>query len=205
MAIQRKLKHVSGLDDVEKMLDALTDPKFRARALRNAAKKSMQPVKATLQSKLPSGGSDESSYAHYESYTGKKGYKPGDLRNGVKLAIKVNSDKDIKVSKSGKVKDNQRSELYSIVTFDSHVYKLASILENGRSKRVATTKNGKVFHYYGNPTDQVKRDIGTTEPRNFVSSTFAEHEHSITETFKDELTKSIAQQAKRMAKKNAGK
>ncbi|KFA99264.1 hypothetical protein [Vibrio sp. ER1A] len=205
MAIQRKLKHISGLDDVEKLLDGLTDPKFRANALRNAARKSMNPVKDTLQSKLPAGGAEEESYKHYESYTGKKGYKPGDLRKGVKLKISVNSAKEIKTNRKGYVKDNQRSELFSTVTFDNHVYKLASILEHGRTRRVATTKNGKVFHYFGHATDSVKRDIGTTAPRNFISSTFAEHEGQIAETFKSELIKSISRQAKRLAKKNAGK
>ena len=199
MAIQRKYKHIDGLKELDEMLDALIDPKFRARALRAAARKSLQPVKATLESKLPAGGSAEDSYKHYESSKG-KGYKPGDLRKGVRIKIKINTDKNIKVSKSGKINDNQKSELYSNVTFDSHVYKLASILENGRTKRVATTGNGKVFHAWGNPTDQVKRDIGETAPRNFVSSTFAEHETDIAETFKKELTKSIIQQQKKYDK-----
>ncbi|EJG0782045.1 hypothetical protein C2F72_RS01355 [Vibrio parahaemolyticus] len=201
MSIKRQLKHIQGLDDVEKMLDGLIDPKFRARAMRNAGRKALQPVKATLESKLPVGGGDEESYKHYESYTGKKGYKSGDLRKGVKIKIKSNSDKEIKVSKSGSVKSDQSAELFAQVTFENHLIKLASILENGRQKRVAKTRNGKVFHYYGKPTDNVQRDIGITAPRNFISETFAEHESKIVENFRDELIKSIQRQAKAYERK----
>ena len=208
MAIQRKLKHVDGLKELDALLDSLVDPKFRGRALRNAGRKAMEPVKTTLESKLPIGDGDEESYKHYESYTGKKGYQSGDLRKGVKLRVSVNSDKDIKVSKSGSVSGKQKSELYTVVTFDNHLAKLANVLEHGRQKRVATTKNGKLFHYYGNKTDMVQRDIGTTAPKNFVSETFAQCETSMVDTFKQELIKSIEKQAKAYARKkkkdNAG-
>lgn len=204
MAIQRNLKHIAGLDEVDKLLDSLVDPKFRGRALRNAGRKAMKPVKETLESKLPVGGDEEDSYKHYQSSYG-TGYSPGDLRKGVKLQITTNSDKDIKVSKSGKIKDKQKSELYANVTFERHLLKLAGILENGRQKRVAKTRNGKVFHAWGKPTDATHRDIGTTAPRNFISETFAQHESSIVEEFKRELELSIKRQVKayeRKQKKN---
>lgn len=204
MAIKRNLKHVDGLNELDAMLDSLIDPKFRARALRNAGRKAMKPVKATLESKLPVGGDDPDSYKHYESSYG-KGYQSGDLRKGVKLSVTVNTEKDIKVSKSGSVKDKQKAELYTNLTFKPHLIKLASILEHGRQKRVAKTKMGKVFHFYGHKTDMVMRDIGTTHPRNFVSETFAEHEAQIVERFKQDLTKSITRQAKAMAKANKPK
>lgn len=203
MAVQKRFKHVSGLKELDALLDGLTDEKFRKAALRAAAKKTLAPVAEVLKSKLPSGSSSESSYSHYESYTGKKGYNPGDLRNGVKTSIKLNTGKDIKTDRNGNIRDGQRSELQSAITFDSHVYKLASILENGRSKRVAQTNDGKVFHMYGKATDKTHRDIGTTEPRNFVSSTFAQCETAMTENFKHELTQSITQQAKRLQRKKA--
>lgn len=204
MAIQRKLKHVSGLDEVDKLLDSLVDPKFRGRALRNAAKKAMEPVKATLESKLPAGGGDEDSYKHYESGS-TKGYTSGDLRRGVKLQITTNSDKAIKVSSSGSIKDKQKSELYANVTFKKDLIKLASILENGRQRRVAKTKDGKVFHSWGKPTNATERDIGEFKGKNFVSETFAEHEGMITEAFAKELVTAIEKQAKayqRKQKKN---
>ncbi|WP_347368023.1 hypothetical protein [Vibrio vulnificus] len=200
MAIQRKLKHVEGLDELDKMLDSLVDPKFRGRALRNAAKKTMRPVKETLESKLPDSGQEQHTYKHYESYTGKKGYKSGDLKKGVKLSITTNSDKKIKTSKSGKINGKQLSELHTVLTFDKHLIKLASILEHGRHNRLAKSRK-KVFYYYGNKTDAIQRDIGTTTPKNFVSETFAEHESQIVKTFAKELTKTIERQAKAYQRK----
>ncbi|MGF1787097.1 hypothetical protein L4D00_14980 [Photobacterium swingsii] len=204
MASVRKLKTVTGLKEVDALLDSLVDPKFRKNALRAGAKKAMEPVKDTLISKIPDGaGTDDSSYAHYNDG---KGYQSGDLKRGVKLQIKINTDKDIKVKRNGHVKDDQQGELYANVTFKNDVYRLASVLENGRSKRLAKTRNGKVFHAWGNPTDMVQRDIGTTTGKNFVSETFTQHESDITNTFKKELITAIEKQAKKMAKaKSKGK
>ncbi|EHM6953368.1 hypothetical protein KGV31_002167 [Vibrio parahaemolyticus] len=199
MAIQRTLKHVDGLKELDAMLDSLIDPKFRARALRNAGRNAMRPVRASLESKLPEGKEDIDD-PHYESSYG-KGYKSGDLKKGVRLSVTVNTEKAIKVTKSGNVKDKQRAELYVNLGFKPHLIKLASILENGRQKRAAKTSMGKVFHYYGHKTDMVVRDIGTTAPKHFISSTFAEQESLIVERFKTDLTKSIQRQAKAMAKK----
>ncbi|MFL1802338.1 hypothetical protein ACJW8F_13235 [Plesiomonas shigelloides] len=193
--IHRKTKTLSGLDSVERLLDGLTDPKFRARALRSAARKTLTPVKSALQSKLPAGGKEESSYKHY----GVDGYKPGDLRDGVRLQIKVNTNKK-SIASNGRAKKDAQSELVAKVTFHKSVYKLASILENGRQRRIASTKDGNVFHYFGHKTDLVQRDIGTTAPRNFVSETFAESEAQMTSGFASELKQSIAQEAKRLAK-----
>ncbi|WP_188013166.1 hypothetical protein [Photobacterium damselae] len=199
MAIQRTLKHVDGLKELDALLDSLTDEKFRKAALRNAGRKAMTPVKATLISKIPSSDNQEtpSSYKHYNDGNG---YQSGDLKQGVKLKVKVNTDKKIKLNKNGYAKDNQAGELFVDVTFDNKLYGLAAILEHGRSKREATTKRGNTFHVYGHKTDKVKRDIGTFEGKNFVSETFTEHESDIVNTFKKELTTSIAKQAKKMAK-----
>lgn len=197
MAIQRTTKTVQGLKELDAMLDSLTDPKFRKAALRNAGRKAMTPVKDALIANVPeSDNPDEpSSYAHY-----KDGYKSGDLKRGVKLKVKINTDKKIHITKSGYAKENQSGELYTSVTFDNSVYGLAMILENGRSKREATTKSGRTFKVYGRNTDKVKRDIGTTGAKNFVSRTFTEQESAMTERFKSELTTSIIKQAKKMAK-----
>ncbi|WMB74219.1 hypothetical protein RA178_06280 [Shewanella oncorhynchi] len=200
--MSRQMKHVKGLDSVDKLLDSLTDPKFRKAALRSAARKAMAPVKEALQSNIRSSvsNSDTSSYEHYTSSKGKQGYSSGDLEKGVKLSISVNTDKNIKIKSNGFATDKQSGELFANVTFDNHTAKLAAILENGRTKRVATTRNGKVFHYFGNPTDLVQRDISTTSGKHFVSNTFAEQEHLMVDRFKKELITAIATQTKKMEK-----
>ncbi|WP_068871972.1 hypothetical protein [Edwardsiella tarda] len=192
----RRLKHVDGLQELDKLLDGLTDPKFRARALRVAAKATMAPVEQTLKSKLPSGGSDQSSYKHY----GIDGYNPGDLRNATKITVRVNSNKEIKQDRTGSIKKNQRNELYAAVGFKPKYVKLASILEHGRSRRIATTEDGKVFHFFGHRTDATERDIGTTEPRNFVSETAVECEAKMVADFRTSLEASIAREVKRQSK-----
>ncbi|HHG3075756.1 TPA: hypothetical protein ACPVXB_001014 [Vibrio parahaemolyticus] len=200
MAIQSNRKTVEGLKEVEKMLDSLTDPKFRARALRTAGRKAMNPVKQKLISNIPTGSSETHSYKHYQGSTKKEGYTSGDLKDGVKLQVIVNTTKDIKAKNTG-FGGKQSAELFTNLTFDNHVYKLASILEHGRTKRIAKTRGDKVFHSYGKPTDYIQRDIGQFQGTNFVSKTFAECESSIVDSFKRELTQSIQQQAKKMAKK----
>ncbi|ENM2831974.1 hypothetical protein AB6Q85_002321 [Vibrio cholerae] len=201
----KTLKHISGLSEVDKMLDSLTDPKFRAKALRMAGRKAMIPVVDTLKSKIPSGVSDKSSYDHYQGSSKKEGYQSGELRDGVKLKMIINTTKDIKTKSNGYAKDNMTAEMFANVTFDNHVYKLAAKLENGRQKRVATTRNGKVFHSWGKPTDDVQRDIGETQGKHFVSSTYAEHESSMADRFKTEIVSAIKKQSKAMEKNNARK
>lgn len=200
--MSRQMKHVKGLDALDKMLDSLTDPKFRKAALRSAGRKAMEPVKQALQAKImaDTSTSDESSYKHYQSSAG-EGYQSGDLAKGVKISVTVNTDKAIKLKANGFATDKQGGELFVNVSFKNSVAKLAAILENGRSKRIATTKNSNVFHYFGNPTNQVQRDIGITQGKNYVSNTYAEQEHLIADRFKKEITQSIAIQTKKMEKK----
>lgn len=200
MAVKRNLQAVKGLKEVEAMLDSLTDPKFRERALRNAGRRALKPVKEKLQANVPSGTSDTSSYPHYTSYKG-TGYQSGDLRDGVVIKVKVNTSKKIRTNADGFAKDGQQAELVANVTFKDHLYKLASILENGRTKRIAKTEDGKVFHFMGRPTNQVERDIGTTSPKHFISQTFAQCESNMVKDFKVELIGSIHKQVKAMEKK----
>lgn len=192
----KKLKHVDGLKELDAMLDGLIDPKFRARALRTAARETMKPVETALKSKLPAGGEEKLSYKHY----GADGYSPGDLRNGTKITIRVNSNKAIKQNSSGEIKKNSRNELWASVGFKSHLVKLANILEHGRSRRVASTEDGKVFHVYGNPTDMTERDIGTFDGKGFVLATELECEAKMVNDFKVSLTASVEREARRLNK-----
>ncbi|MCU8498495.1 hypothetical protein M2G70_07430 [Vibrio vulnificus] len=201
----KELKHVSGLKELDAMLDSLVDPKFRGKALRQAGRKAMLPVVQTLKSNIPSGVSGTESYEHYQGSSKKEGYTSGDLREGVKLKMRVNTTKDIKTKSSGYAVDAMSAEMFANVTFDNHVYKLAAILENGRQKRIATTRNGKVFHSWGKPTDFVQRDIGETQGKHFVSKTFAEHESSMVDRFKTEIIEAVKKQTKAMEKAHAGK
>ncbi|MGL4843819.1 MAG: hypothetical protein ACRC2Y_04265 [Aeromonas veronii] len=203
MAVNKKLKHVQGLAELDAMLDSLIDPKFRARALRAAGKQTLLPVEQVLKSKLPDGGSDHPSYKHY----GQDGYKAGDLKAGTKIALKVNTTKPIKTDKHGNPKKGQQSELYGIVTFKPKLVKLANILEHGRTRRIAKTDDGNVFHFYGHKTDKTERDIGITEPKNFISSTSTECESAMVETFKRNLIDSINKEVKKheRAQKRAAK
>lgn len=164
---------MTGLGDMNKLLDSLTDPKRRAAALRSSAKKAMQPVKQVLESKAPSL-----------------------VKDGVVLKTTVNTNKKMKIKR---IKQQDRGELFSQVTFTNEYYGMAMILEHGRSKRLAKTSDGKVFHSWGKATKFVERDIGTTEPKNFVSETAAETEALMIKTFSESLVTEVEKQAKRMS------
>ena len=71
---------IRGKRELDQMLDQLTDPKFRAAALRKAAKVTMEPVKDSLITASPS-----------------------ELKDGVVIRTTVNTTKEIKTSK---VKEN---------------------------------------------------------------------------------------------------
>ncbi|MGL6606613.1 hypothetical protein [Aeromonas hydrophila] len=163
---------MTGLGDMNKLLDSLTDPKFRAAALRRSAKQAMEPVKQALESKAPSL-----------------------VKPGVVLKTVVNTNKKMKINR---IKQQDRGELFSQVTFTNEYYGMAAILEHGRSKRLAKTRDGKVFYSWGKATKFVERDIGTTEPKNFVSETAAQTELSMINRFSESLVTAVEQQAKRM-------
>ncbi|QWL58220.1 hypothetical protein HQ400_07840 [Aeromonas jandaei] len=166
---------MTGLEDLNAILDSLTDPKRRAAALRRSAKLAMEPVKRVLESKAPSL-----------------------VKDGVVLKTTVNTNKKMKINR---VRQQDRSELFSQVTFKNDFYGMAMILEHGRSKRLAKTKDGKVFHSWGKATEFVERDIGTTEPKNFVSETATETEAVMIKTFSETLRTEIEKHAKREAKR----
>ncbi|CAJ1855491.1 hypothetical protein HLBENOHH_02472 [Aeromonas dhakensis] len=163
---------MTGLGNLDKLLDSLTDPKFRAAALRRSAKQAMEPVKQVLESKAPSL-----------------------VKPGVVLQTTVNTNKKMKINR---IKQQDRGELFSQVTFKNDYYGMAMILEHGRSKRLAKTSDGKVFHSWGKATKYVERDIGTTEPKNFVSETATQTEALMVNTFSSALVSEVEKQAKRM-------
>ena len=163
---------MQGLGDLNTLLDSLTDPKFRAAALRASAKKAMEPVKQVLESKAPSM-----------------------VKAGVTSKTVVNTNKKMKINR---IKEQDRGEIFSQVTFVNEYYGMAMILEHGRSKRLAKTEDGKVFHSWGKATKYVERDIGTTEPKNFVSETATQTEAVMVNTFAESLKTEVEKQFKRM-------
>ncbi|MGG5825940.1 hypothetical protein [Aeromonas salmonicida] len=163
---------MQGLGDLNKLLDSLVDPKRRAAALRASAKRAMEPVKQVLESKAPSM-----------------------VKPGVTLKTVVNTNKGMKINR---IKEQDRAELFSQVTFTNQYFGMAMILEHGRSKRLAKTEDGKVFHSWGKATKYVERDIGTTEPKNFVSETATQTEALMVNTFSSALVSEVEKQAKRM-------
>lgn len=176
----RDSRHINGLENLDKLLESLTDPKFRRAALRNSAKVALQPVKKTMEDKAPSV-----------------------LKNDVVVRIRVNTDKKMKIK--GFVKEDKYNELYSQVTFDSKrgthgnnsAYGLAMVLNYGRRNPLARVKGDSKFHAWGKPTDETHRYIGTTEGTHFIDTVRFESEPDIEKRFRETLLTEIDKQVKK--------
>lgn len=187
----RDNKNIQGLGDLEKLLDSLVDNKFRARALRNTAKGVMEPVKAALQEAMPSV------------------IDPND----VVIKTTVNTNKKLKVPKSGNLTEKKSSELFSEVTFSMNkgeygtesAYGIAMILELGRRNPLAKIGKGKTFKIYGKVTKETHRYIGSTEGLYFVKRVRFEQADNMLQNanriLRQEIENEIRKQDKRLNKK----
>lgn len=181
-------KHMKGLDDLNKLFASITDPKFRAKALRAAAKPVMEDVKQAMEQAAPE-----------------------IIKSGVIIKTTVNTGKEIKVSKSGKIADKKSSELYSEVTFrtkkgvigQESYYGMATILNYGRKNPLAKIGKNTKFYSFGKPTDQTHRLIGVTRPLYFIDKVRFEKEKEVEEKFSDNLLNEIQKEIKRQDKRNA--
>ncbi|WP_139737525.1 hypothetical protein [Aeromonas caviae] len=184
----RDNKHMKGLDDLNKLFDSITDPKFRAKVLRAAAKPVMEDIKQAMEQAAPEV-----------------------LKPGVIIKTTVNTGKIIKVSKSGKIADNKSSELYSEVTFrtkkgvigQESYYGMAAILNYGRKNPLAKIGKNTKFYAFGKPTDETHRLIGVTKPLYFIDRVHFEKEKEVEEQFGKNLLDEIQKEVKRQDKRNA--
>jgi len=171
---------MKGLDDLNKLLESITDPKFRAKALRAAVKPVMEDVKQAMEQAAPE-----------------------IIKPGVIIKTTVNTGKEIKVSKSGKIADKKSSELYSEVTFRTKKGVIATILNYGRKNPLAKIGKNTKFYSFGKPTDQTHRLIGVTRPLYFIDKVRFEKEKEVEEKFSDNLLNEIQKEIKRQDKRNA--
>ncbi|MFQ2602895.1 hypothetical protein ACK30G_08470 [Aeromonas caviae] len=187
----RDSKHIKGLDNLNKLLDSLVDPKFRARALRNAAKQTLAPVKEALQAAAPEM-----------------------LKNDVVIKTTVNTNKKIKIPKSGYIPDKKYNELFAEVTFDmkrgkygtESAYGMAMILELGRRNPLArASKEGDGFKVFGKITDEVFRYIGTTQGLYFVERIRHQQEQAMEDNFKKFLLQEVENEIRKQDKRNSKK
>lgn len=182
----RDSKHIQGLDNLNKLLDSLTDPKFRARALRSAAKQTLAPVKEALQAAAPAM-----------------------IKDDVVIKVTVNTSKKIKIPKSGYIPDKKYNELFAEVTFDmkrgkygtESAFGMAMILELGRRNPLARAGKGEGFKVFGKVTDEAFRYIGTTKGLYFVERIRHQQEQAMEENFKKFLLQEVENEIKRNSKK----
>lgn len=180
--------NINGLDNLDRLLESLTETKFRRAALRNSAKVALQPVKRAMEDGAPSA-----------------------LKNDVVVKIRINTDKKMKIK--GFVKDDKYNELYSQVTFNGRkgthgnnsAYGLAMIINYGRRNPLARVRGDSKFHAWGRPTDESHRYIGTTEGTHFVDSVRFESEPGIEKRFKNALLDEIDKQIKKQDRSRNGR
>lgn len=156
--MKRKVKF-EGRDELNKMFDSMTDPKFRAQILRKAAKTVAEPMRQKLEQN-----------------------SPDIIKDKTKTRIKINRiDKaagKVKLNRAGVTKfvsDKNYAELYIEWNYDNESMALARVLELGRKKAEAKIGKDKKWHAWGKPTSEVIRNIGTTQGRHFVEKTYHEN------------------------------
>lgn len=183
MVIKRRTK-IAGLDNLNKMLDQITDPKFRAKVLRKAGNVTLKSVEGVMIAN-----------------------SPNSLKDQTKRQLLVNTNKPIKINKKGFISEKKFHELWGHVTYKPGVmgYGLAMILENGRSDSQGDLKKDGSTKWYawGNPTSETIRNIGTTKPLRFVEKTFFEVEKSMAVKFGNTLLDEIQKEVKRQSKRKA--
>ncbi|UNU29665.1 hypothetical protein [Aeromonas hydrophila] len=178
--------NISGLKELNDLLDSLTEPKFRTRALRNSAKSSMNSVKQEMVNSLPSN------------------MKADD----VVIKTKVNTDKKMGKVKQGFVQEDKYSELYTEVTFrmkkgeygEESAYGMAHIMNYGRRNPLARVRGQSKFYSFGKPTEETHRYIGVTEGLHFVEKVRFNTEETLRADFERNLEQELQTQIKKQDK-----
>lgn len=174
---------VEGLEDFNKLIDSLTDEKFRSAALRNATKRALAPMQTALEQAAP------------EQAKGKTTVK-----------IKINKISKIKVTYGKALKANKAKEIVAVVTWkDRDTHAFVGTMEYGRKKAMAKLGKGKgtLWYAWGRSTDEVIRNIGTTPPlRPFVEAVHFQMSPVVTETFQKVILEEVDKQIKRQDRRN---
>jgi HK97 gp10 family phage protein len=179
----------SGFKELEQALDALTEPKFRAAALRAAGKKTMIYLEPRISDACPVETNVES------------GTPGGRLKNSIKSSVSIGK---IKTSKTGKVSKSNKHEMSARVTAGDpkNGVDYAIITEYGREE--TNIQRQTVFgKHVAVPFDVTLPAIA---PIPWMRTTFDSNKNQIILTFKDELsdaiTKKAKQQQSRIKKRN---
>lgn len=181
--------NISGLKELNDLLDSLQDPKFRASALRISAKKSMEPVKQEMINSLPS-----------------------DMKSDdVVIKTTVNTNKKMGNVKEGYISEKKYAELFSEVTFrmkkgeygNESAYGMAMIHNYGRRNPLARVRGDSKFHSFGKPTEETHRYIGVSAGSHFVDKVRFNTEEQLRSDFEKNLEQEIQRQIKKQDKNRA--
>lgn len=181
MAIKRETFGVTGLNELDKALDSLTEDKFRKAALRNAGKKSMQVVLRDAKDNAPVLKDDRGGDVI-----------AGQLRDDIKMTTSVNISP---LTKSGKLSKNKTSELKVLVKTGKDTEDYALVTEFGRESYEVIRDKA-----FGKNTESYKVTIGKIDPRPFLAPALDNNKNKVLNDFRDELEQAIIIQAKKMEK-----
>lgn len=174
----KKFCQVDGLEDFNKLIDSLTDERFRAIALRNATKRALAPMQTALEQAAPE-----------------------QAKRKTVVKIKINKISKIKVTYGKALKANKAREVTGILTWkDRDTHAFIGTMEYGRKKALAKLGKGKGTKWYawGRPTEKDTRNIGTTPPiRPFVEAIHIQMSPIVTDTFQKALLEEVENQIKK--------
>lgn len=188
MAVSINRFIMRGFSSLDKALNELTEPKFRKAALRRSGKAAMQPVHRSAIKNAP----------FLKDKTRNPHTPIGLLKTDIKMSTRTNIAP--KTMKSGKIRTTTKHELSVMVKTGRKTEDFALIVEYGREAFVITRVVA-----FGSPTKEYVTISPEVEPQPFMRPALDDNYRKVFNTFRSELTKEIASQAKKQARHLAKK
>lgn len=173
---------ITGLKELNKAFDALTDVKFRKAALRNAGKDLMKPVMVEAKRLAPT----------LKDPAGHPNAIAGKLRDDIKMTTSVNVSP---VTKSGKISKSKKNELTVTVKTGKATEDYAIVAEYGR-ERTTVIRN----EAFGKDTKPFFGVLPELQPKPYMRPALNSNYQRIFNDFAKTMGDEIIKQAKRQKK-----
>lgn len=192
MAMSIEWKHkITGLKEVEKSLDSLTDIKFRKAALSEAGKASMERVLRAAILLAPT--RKPSASATWDAYRASKGLDNDgtSLKDDIKMRAYYNMNAAKALTKRGKLRKNKEAESVIVISTGKTTEDYAFSVHSGREKQVVI---------YDRDGELRRITLGEMTPTYFMSRALDMYASYIPKVYASFLRKNIQKQLKRQAR-----
>lgn len=177
---------ITGLSDLVKSLDQLTEKNFRMQALKKAGKESMAPILADAIRLAP--------LLSDENIPKNKKLTAGTLKGDIKYSSSYNAS--IKVSKRGKVKPLSMYEWVGRIKTGKATQDYAIPVEYGRDEYIVVR-----IHVFGYKVDPYEARMIAIKPNPFMRKALDENSRSAPQNFKRILLQAVQYKAKQQERR----